>query len=120
MTRVGKKIFFLFDHFVLLKEKNDSTSERARAAYFWNFCKIWVSRIISMLRRVGSTYRRTSYVHTAGTENENIKHKNHNFSCVLAMLFNSQKAAKIAIFSKILFSRKSSKNFLSNAVSRLL
>ena len=115
-----KKIFFLFDHFFLFKEKNDSTSERATAPYFWNFCKIWVSRNTSMLRRVRSTCRRTPYVHTEGTENENIRHKNHNFSSVLAMLFNSQNTVKIAIFSKILFLRKSSKNFLSNAVFRLL
>ena len=102
------------------KEKNDSTSEQATARYTWNFFKIWVSRIISYLRRVRSTCRRTSYVHTEGTENENIRHKNPNFSCVLAISHHSQKPSKSAIFSKFFFSRKSSINFLLNAVFRLL
>ena len=33
-----------------------------------NFFKIWVSRIISMFRRVKSTCRRTPKVHTKGTK----------------------------------------------------
>ena len=69
--------------FFLLKEKNGSTSERARAAYFWNFCKSWVSRNISMFRRVRSTCRRTSYVHKEGTEISYIRHKNRKFLCLL-------------------------------------
>ena len=117
---LGKKKFFLFDHFFLLKEKNDSTSGQATVRYTWNFFTIWVSRIISYLRRVRSTCRCTSYVHTEGTENENIRHKNLNFSCVLAISHHSQKSSKSAIFSKIFFSRKSSINFLSNTVFRLL
>ena len=111
VTCVGKKQFFLFDHFFLLKQKNDSTSERATAPYFWNFCKIWVSEIISYLRRVRSTCRRTSYVHTEGTENENIRHKNHNFSCFLAISHHSQKPAKNAIFSKYFFFEKKFNKF---------
>ena len=59
-----------------------------------------------MLRRVRSTCRRTPYVHTEGTENENIRHKNHNFSCVLAMLFHSQKASKSRFFQKFYFREK--------------
>ena len=115
-----KKLNSKSSTFFLFKEKNDSTPERATARYTWNFFKIWVSRIISYLRRVRITCRCISYVHTEGTENENIRHKNPNFSCVLAISQHSQKPSKIAIFSKMFFSRKSSKNFLSNAVFRLL
>ena len=93
-------IFFLF------KEKNHSTSMRATARYTRNFFNIWVWKIISMLRRVRSTCSRTPYVHTEGTEIENIRHKNHIFSCVLAMSQHSQKPSKSAIFSKLFFREK--------------
>ena len=110
---------FQFDHFFLFKEKNDSTSERARAPYFSNFCKIWVSRNIFMFRRVRSTCRRTSYVHTEGTKIANIRHKNHDFSCIFAISHHSQKPVNIAIFSKNVFSRKSSEKILSNEPYRV-
>ena len=93
-------IFFLF------KEKNHSTSMRATARYTRNFFKIWVWKIISMLRRVRSTCSRTPYVHTEGTEIANIRHKNHNFSCVLSMSQHNQKPKKIAIFPKFFFREK--------------
>ena len=56
-----------------------------------------------MLRRVRSTCRRTSYVHTEGTKIANVRHKNQDFSCILAMSYHSQKPVEIAIFSKIFF-----------------
>ena len=56
-----KRDFFSFCNFFSSKRKNHLTSERATAPYFWNFRMIWVSRNISMLRRVRSTCRRTSY-----------------------------------------------------------
>ena len=116
----SKRNFFSLCNFFSSKRKNHPTSERATAPYFWNFCKIWVSGIISMLRRVRSTCRCTSCVHTEGTEIANIRHKNHDFSCILAMFDNSQNTVKMAIFSKFFFSRKNSKNFLSNDGLRLL
>ena len=115
-----KRDFFSFCNFFSSKRKNHPTLEQTTSLYFWNFCKIWVSRNISMLRRVRSTCRRTLYVHTEGTKIENIRYKNHNSSYILAMSHHSQKPSKSAIFSKIFFSRKSSINFLSNAVFRLL
>ena len=117
--QVNKKCFSCWNSFSS-KRKNHRTSGRVSALDFQNFCKIWVSRNISYLRRVRSTCRSTSYVHTEGTENENIRHKNDIFSCILAISHNSQKPSKSAIFSKLFFSRKSSKNFLSNDVFRLL
>ena len=78
-----KRDFFSFCNFFSSKRKNHPTSERATAPYFWNFCKIWVSRNISMFRRVRSIYMRTSYVHTEGTEMSYIRHKNRKFLCLL-------------------------------------
>ena len=66
-----------------------------------------------MLRRVRSTCRRTSFVHTEGTKIENTRHKNHDFNCILAMSHHSQKVVKSAIFSKNFFSRKSTEKILS-------
>ena len=98
-------------NFFLFKEKNHSTSMRATARYTRKFFKIWVWKIIYMLMRVRSTYSRTPYVHIEGTEIENIRHKNHIFSCVLAMSQHSQKPSKSAIFSKIVFFAKKFKKF---------
>ena len=106
-------------NFFLQKEKNHPTSRRATAHYFRNFCKIWVSGIISMLRRVRSTSRRTPCVHTSGTANENKMLKNCLFFDLLAYRAYSQNIAKIANFSKKKFSRKSSKNSGSDVVFRL-
>ena len=105
-----KKIFFLFYDFFLLKEKNTPTIWQGRAPYFWNFCKIWVSRNISMFRRVRSICRRKLYVNTEGTEIANIKNKNHNFICILSMFHHSQISAKMAIFSKQIFAKTYMKN----------
>ena len=44
--------------------------------------KIWVLRNSSMFRRVRSTRRRTSYVHTAGTDMSYMRHKNRQFLCL--------------------------------------
>ena len=101
-----KRDFFSFCNFFSSKRKNHPTLEQATALYFWNFCKIWVSGIISWFRRVRSTCRRTSYVHTEGTKIENIRHKNHDFSCILAISHHSQKVVKMAIFSKFFFREK--------------
>ena len=106
VTLAEKKLNLKSLTFFLLKEKNDSTFERARAAYFGNFCKIWVSRNISMLRRVNCTLGRTPYVHTEGTKIANVMHKNHIFRCILAMSQHSQKPVKIVIFSKFFFCEK--------------
>ena len=59
-----------------------------------------------MPRRVRSTCRRTSYVHTEGTKIANVRHKNQDFSCILAMSYHSQKPLKIAIFQKKIFREK--------------
>ena len=101
-----KRDFFSFCNFFSSKRKNHQTSGRVSALYFRNFCKIWVSRNISMIRRLRFTCRRTSCVHTEGTEIENIRHKIHIFSCILAISHNSQKPSKSAIFSKKIFAKK--------------
>ena len=98
-----KRDFFSFCNFFSSKRKNHRTSGRVLALYIQNFCKIWVSRNISMFRRVRSTCRSTYYMHTDGTKIENIRHKIHDFSCILAMSHHNQKVAKMAIFSKICF-----------------
>ena len=105
-----KRDFFSFCNFFSSKRKNHPTSERATAPYFWNFCKIWVSRNISMLRRVRTICRRTSYVHTEGTKIANVRHKNQDFSCILAMSYHSQKPVEIVIFSNFFFAKKYVKN----------
>ena len=110
VSHAMQKRFFFFLQFFSSKSKNHPTSERATAPYFWNFCKIWVSMNISMLRRVRTTRRRTPYVHTEGTKIANVRHKNRDFSCILAMSYHSQKPIKIAIFSKIFFAKKYVKN----------
>ena len=103
--QVNKK-FFSFCNFFSSKRKNHRTSGRVSALDFHTFCKIWVSRIISYLRRVRSTCGRISYVHTEAIKIENIRHKNHDFSCILAISHNIQKVAKMVIFSKIFFLEK--------------
>ena len=102
-----KKFFFSYWNFFLLKEKNVLTSGRATAPYIANIFKIWVLGIIFMLRRVRSTCVWTPCVHTEGTEIADIRHKNRNFSCILAMSNHSQISSNFIIFSKIFFSRKS-------------
>ena len=116
MLTINEKVNLLT--FFLFKEKNHPTLGSTRTAYTWNFFKIWVWRIISMFWRFRSTYRIISYLHTEGTEIWNIRHKNPFFHCKSAMMPLHQFLWKMMIFSKIFFSRKSSKFFLSNALFR--
>ena len=59
-----------------------------------------------MLRRVRSTCMRIPYVHTEGTKIANVRHKNQDFSCILAMSYHTKKPVKIVIFSKKIFFRE--------------
>ena len=117
-SMLKKKLSLKNSTFFLFKKKNTQSLMRATARYIWNFFKIWVWRIISMLRRIRSTYRRIPYAHSKGTKIANIRHKNGGFWLILAELRHSEKAAKMSNFSKNVFSRKSSKIFLSNALFR--
>ncbi len=99
-----------------LLRKNASTSQRATALYFWNFCKIWVSRNVFMFRKVRSKCRRTLYVHITGTKIElNHQAEKSPFQLYFTDVSSELKNSKNRDFFKNFIFVKKLKRFGSNS-----
>ncbi len=99
-----------------LLRKNASTSQRATAPYFWNFCKIWVSRNVFMFRKVRSKCRRTLYVHITGTKIElNHQAEKSPFQLYFTDVSSELKNSKNRDFFKNFIFVKKLKRFGSNS-----
>ena len=59
-----------------------------------------------MFKKTRSTTTITSNVHTEDTKLDNINHKNHDFTCILAISHHNQKVAKMEIFQNLFFRKK--------------